>query len=153
MDDDDSQDEMINHNTSHSKGKRTAVWVISGKVFINHILFLFFSKITHQIIKTYTKALYLMSLFLDDSDDGEEESEEGESNSGEDDGEEEEDEEQEANEDDDGINAIVHLCYQRLIYCVILCNQSTNSDQMKKKRNIQRPKMELLGKLLLDWQR
>lgn len=121
MDDDDSQDEMINHNTSHSKGKRTAVWVISGKLFINHI---YISKSS-----TYTKALYLMSLifyfillifFLDDSDDGEEESEEGESNSGEDDGDEEEDEEEEANEDDDGINAIVHLCYQTFIYCIIL---------------------------------
>nr|XP_046250867.1 PHD and RING finger domain-containing protein 1 [Scatophagus argus]XP_046250868.1 PHD and RING finger domain-containing protein 1 [Scatophagus argus]XP_046250869.1 PHD and RING finger domain-containing protein 1 [Scatophagus argus]XP_046250870.1 PHD and RING finger domain-containing protein 1 [Scatophagus argus]XP_046250871.1 PHD and RING finger domain-containing protein 1 [Scatophagus argus]XP_046250872.1 PHD and RING finger domain-containing protein 1 [Scatophagus argus] len=29
MDDDDSQDEMINRNTSHSKGKRAALWAIS----------------------------------------------------------------------------------------------------------------------------
>ncbi|TKS73250.1 PHD and RING finger domain-containing protein 1 [Collichthys lucidus] len=29
MDDDDSQDELINRNTSHSKGKRAALWAIS----------------------------------------------------------------------------------------------------------------------------
>lgn len=40
-------------------------------------------------------------------------SEEGDSNNGEEDGEEDEEEEEEANEDDDGVYAIVHLCFQR----------------------------------------
>uniref|UniRef100_A0A8C3B2U0 PHD and RING finger domain-containing protein 1 n=1 Tax=Cyclopterus lumpus TaxID=8103 RepID=A0A8C3B2U0_CYCLU len=31
MDEDDSQDELINRSASHSKGKRTALWAISGK--------------------------------------------------------------------------------------------------------------------------
>lgn len=117
MDEDDSQDELINRNTSQYK--RTAAWAISGKVY--HIFCLFQeSVLTHENIKTYSEAPNLMSLIffyvlfffsLDDTDDGEEESEEGDSNSGEDDGEEEEDEE--ANEDDHGIYAVVHLCFQR----------------------------------------
>lgn len=33
MDDDDSQDELINKNMCHSKGKRAALWAISGSLF------------------------------------------------------------------------------------------------------------------------
>lgn len=64
MDEDDSQDELINRNTSHSKGKRALAWAISGKVFINHVVLLFFSKVTHQNIEAYTKALHLTSLII-----------------------------------------------------------------------------------------
>lgn len=32
MDDDDSQDELINTNTSHGRGKRAAMWVVSGSL-------------------------------------------------------------------------------------------------------------------------
>lgn len=64
MDEDDSQDELINRNTSHSKGKRASAWAISGKVFINHIILIFFCKITHQNVEAYTKALHLTSLII-----------------------------------------------------------------------------------------
>lgn len=30
MDEDDSQDELVNHSASQSKGKRAAMWAISG---------------------------------------------------------------------------------------------------------------------------
>lgn len=33
MDEDDSQDELINRSASHSKGKRSALWAISGSFF------------------------------------------------------------------------------------------------------------------------
>jgi len=33
MDEDDSQDELINRSTSHNKGKRAALWAISGSFF------------------------------------------------------------------------------------------------------------------------
>lgn len=61
MDEDDSQDELINRNTSHSKGKRALAWAISGKLFINHMVLIFFSKVTHQ---AYTKALHLTSFII-----------------------------------------------------------------------------------------
>uniref|UniRef100_A0A8D0AQK9 PHD and ring finger domains 1 n=1 Tax=Sander lucioperca TaxID=283035 RepID=A0A8D0AQK9_SANLU len=38
MDEDDSQDELINCSTSHSKGKRAALWAISGSLFNMHTI-------------------------------------------------------------------------------------------------------------------
>lgn len=64
MDEDDSQDELINRNTSHSKGKRALTWAISGKVFIIHIVLIFIRKVTHQNNEACNKALHLTSLII-----------------------------------------------------------------------------------------
>lgn len=61
MDEEDSQDESINRNTSHSQGRRTLAWAISGTVSISHTLLVFFSTVTHQN-KARAVALHLAPL-------------------------------------------------------------------------------------------
>ncbi|XP_077953968.1 uncharacterized protein LOC120812246 isoform X3 [Gasterosteus aculeatus] len=129
MDEDDSQDELINRSASHSKGKRTALWDISGSpcntspagprssLWHWHSVPQLAQVSGNAIPSGRSQAFPETAVVCatDDSDSGEEESEEGESDSGEEEEEEEEghrdgeddeeddDEEEEDEVEDDGV--------------------------------------------------
>uniref|UniRef100_A0AAQ4PIT8 PHD and ring finger domains 1 n=1 Tax=Gasterosteus aculeatus aculeatus TaxID=481459 RepID=A0AAQ4PIT8_GASAC len=123
MDEDDSQDELINRSASHSKGKRTALWDISGSPCNTspagpRSSLWQLAQVSGNAIPSGRSQAFPETAVVcatDDSDSGEEESEEGESDSGEEEEEEEEghrdgeddeeddDEEEEDEVEDDGV--------------------------------------------------
>lgn len=113
MEDEDSQDELINRSTSHSKAKGSVLWSISGrwlnvyKIISRYMNIVVLYCIVHKYMLSNIRigCILLLLLLLDDSDDVEEESEEGESES--DEAEEEDhldgEEEEGGNEEEDGM--------------------------------------------------